>query len=268
MSDTIHLDQELSEYLDGDLDARARAEVETHLRDCAECTALLDELRAVSVRAHALEPAPPAADLWPGIAARLDRRRGAILPLPTWLKGGGVERWSFTLPQLAAAALVIALISGGSVWWALRSGAPTRNGAGTQLAQRTTTPSPSPVSGATNPLAPDYVAPGATSAASPARPGGTPDVTTAEFKMRRYDEAVTELQQALAQNRAKLDPQTVKTVEENLMVIDAAIDRAKRALAADPSNAYLSGHLAEQMQLKIRVLQRAADAVAVNEAGS
>jgi tetratricopeptide (TPR) repeat protein len=76
-------------------------------------------------------------------------------------------------------------------------------------------------------------------------------VTTAEFKMRRYDAAVTELQQALAQNRAKLDPQTVKTVEENLMAIDAAIDRAKRALAADPSNAYLSGHLAEQMQLKI-----------------
>jgi anti-sigma factor RsiW len=146
MSDTIHLGQELSEYLDGDLDARARAAVETHLRDCAECTALLDELRAVSMRARALEPEPPAADLWPGISARLDRRRGAILPLPRWLEGGA-ERWSFTLPQLAAAALVIALISGGSVWWALRSGAPTRNGAGTQLAQRTTPPAPSPVSG-------------------------------------------------------------------------------------------------------------------------
>jgi tetratricopeptide (TPR) repeat protein len=98
--------------------------------------------------------------------------------------------------------------------------------------------------------------------------GGSMDATTAEFQMRRYDQAVTELQQALAQNRSRLDPQTVKTVEANLMVIDAAIDRARRALAADPANAYLSGHLADQMQLKIRVLQRAADAVAVNEAGS
>jgi len=267
MSDTIHLGQELSEYLDGDLDARARAAVEAHLRDCADCTGLLDELRAVSMRAHALEPEPPAADLWPGISARLDRRRGAILPLPRWLERG-TERWSFTLPQLAAAALVIALISGGSVWWALRSGAPLRNGASTPLAQRATTPSQSPVSGTANPSAPNYVAPGATSASSPARPGGTLDATTAEFKLRRYDQAVGELQQALAENRGKLDPQTVKTVEQNLMVIDAAIDRAKRALAADPSNAYLSGHLAEQMQLKIRVLQRAADAVAVNEAGS
>jgi len=263
MSDTIHLGQELSEYLDGDLDARARAAVETHLRDCAECTAVLDEMRAVSSHARALEAEPPAVDLWPGISARLDRRRGAILPLPTWLKGGA-ERWSFTLPQLAAAALVIALISGGSVWWALRSGAPARTAASTPVAQSTPVTSyPAPASGATG-----LSTSGATSASSPVRPGGTPDATTAEFKMRRYDQAVTELQQALAQNRNRLDPQTVKTVEDNLMVIDAAIDRARRALAADPSNAYLSGHLAEQMQLKILVLQRAADAVAVNEAGS
>ena len=58
----------------------------------------------------------------------------------------------------------------------------------------------------------------------------------------------------LQQNRARLDPQTVRMVEANLEVIDAAIIQARRALAADPSNAYLNGHLAEQMTTLVHEL--------------
>jgi anti-sigma factor RsiW len=35
-------------YHDGELSPQARASVEAHLRDCADCQSLLDELRAVS----------------------------------------------------------------------------------------------------------------------------------------------------------------------------------------------------------------------------
>jgi hypothetical protein len=56
--------------------------------------------------------------------------------------------------------------------------------------------------------------------------GGSMDATTAEFRCGAT--TVTELQQALART-APAGPQTVKTVEANPMVIDAAIDRARRA---------------------------------------
>ena len=62
----------------------------------------------------------------------------------------------------------------------------------------------------------------------------------------------------------------------------AAFDRRKRRIneahktlrrqamdgVADPANPYLSGHLAEQMRRKIRVLQRTADAVTAEYGGS
>lgn len=54
-----------------------------------------------------LEDGPPAADLWPGIAARLGPRSG----------GGRVV--SFTLPQLALAATLLIAVSAGVSWLAL-----------------------------------------------------------------------------------------------------------------------------------------------------
>ena len=63
----------LSEYLDKEHSPDEQAQVEAHLTGCRECRAVLDELRAVVARAAVLPPSAPAADLWPGIAARLER---------------------------------------------------------------------------------------------------------------------------------------------------------------------------------------------------
>jgi hypothetical protein len=98
---------ELSDYLDDELDAGERTAVEAHLEQCTACRDDLDALRAVAARAGALTDTPPAADLWPGIAAAIDRRRSA---------GRSVRRFSFTLPQLVAAGLAIMVLSGGMVW--------------------------------------------------------------------------------------------------------------------------------------------------------
>jgi hypothetical protein len=112
----------LSDYLDDELDAAERASVDRHLATCADCRATLAELRSVVARAAALEDQPPAADLWPGVAARLDPPRPAArvslfrrVPVP--------RRFSFTLTQLAAASLTLVVLSGGLVWMA-RSGDP------------------------------------------------------------------------------------------------------------------------------------------------
>ena len=69
----------LSDYIDDELAPDERAALEAHLATCRECSATLDELRAVVARAGALLPRPPEADLWPGIAPRLERT-GTVVP--------------------------------------------------------------------------------------------------------------------------------------------------------------------------------------------
>ena len=57
---------------------------------------------------------------------------------------------------------------------------------------------------------------------------------------------------------ARLDTATVRVLALNLARIDSAIADAERALAADPSNAYVSRHLAATTKRKIDLLRRVA----------
>src|SRR5580765_2911645 len=102
----------LSDYLDDELRPGERAALETHLATCRECAVTLDELRALVARAATLTPRPPATDLWPGIAPRLDRA-GTVTPFQPRVAR---RRFSFTMPQLVAAGLALMVMSGGAVW--------------------------------------------------------------------------------------------------------------------------------------------------------
>jgi anti-sigma factor (TIGR02949 family) len=59
----------LSDYLDGELDARARADVEQHLAGCEECTRFGGEFGAV---VRAVRSRLGVADVPAEVAARLD----------------------------------------------------------------------------------------------------------------------------------------------------------------------------------------------------
>lgn len=212
MSDTWT--NRLSEYLDGDLRGHELAALEAHLPSCGDCRATLEQLRRVVARAQALDDRPPAADLWPAIARHvgvvsLDARRAR-------------RRLSFTVPQLAAAAVALALLSGVSAW--LLGRRPTV----TQVAQSTTT---------SNSV--QYV--------------GTYEADP------RYAAAVASLERVLAQGRGRLDTATVRVIEKNLGIIDRAIRDAQSALAADPANSYLNLHLAQEMRRKLELLRQAAE---------
>lgn len=225
---TPHPTDELSSYLDGELGAARRTEIDSHLAVCAECTSVLDELRVVVATAATLESPAPERDLWPEIEARLVPRGDVV--------GSSSRRWwadrafALTIPQLAAAASVLVLLSGAGAWL---------------LSQR-----------AARTIAPSAGVPSI--AVTPTPTGG--DVF-ATFDAKQYDAAVADLQRALEQNRNRLQPATIRTVERNLAIIDQAIEQARKALEADPSNPYLNGHIAEQMRRKIRVLRQATDAV-------
>ncbi len=214
----------LSEYLDDELSPAERTSLEAHLSTCRECTDTLDELRAVVARASALRPVAPAADLWPGVEANLTPRNQV-----TSFRSRTPRRFSFTLPQLVAASLALMVLSGSAVWLS-------------QFGGRTT--SLPPVAAAPSP-----------SATSP----GTPDSTVSPVALAdpRYDEAVRDLEDALAAGRSQLDPDTVKIIETNLQAIDRAIEQSRHALESDPANVYLNSHLAEARQRKLSLLRRA-----------
>jgi tetratricopeptide (TPR) repeat protein len=213
--------ERLSEYLDEELPPDERAQVESHLAGCSACRTVLGELRAVTARAAALPPSAPATDLWPGISARLERH-ATVTPF----RERAARRFSFSMAQLVAAAAALMLVSGGSVWLAQYGGRSTS-------------------------LPPVGAADGTP---KEERPAG---IAPASFVDSRYDEAIKDLERTLDQGRSQLDPATVNILETNLAAIDRAIDQSRRALDADPANAYLHSHLAEARQQKLALLRRA-----------
>jgi hypothetical protein len=215
----------LSEYLDDDdLGARERREIEAHLRTCAKCRSVLDDLREVRAQARALPDTAPLSDLWTGVEDRISPgargfSRASVAELK--LRAPGVRKISFTIPQAIAASLALMLVSGGMVWL-LRTG-------GRQ-----------PESGIV----------------AVERPR-TPAMTPANFADPQYDEAVADLERTLEVGRGKLDPETIRVLEANLQAIDRAIEQSKQALEADPANLFLNAHLATARQRKLALLRRA-----------
>ena len=118
----------LSEYLDDELSSPDRRALEAHLATCAACGRTLDELRRVVARAGALEDRPPTTDLWSGVAKRI----GVTVPSTeidlTERREQRRRRFAFTVPQLAAAAVVLVTASGAGVW-SLMSGVSGRRSA-------------------------------------------------------------------------------------------------------------------------------------------
>jgi hypothetical protein len=202
----------LSEYLDGDLAEAETAALEAHLDTCAACRETLAGLRRIVVRARALEDRPPSRDLWSGVAARIGAAPGR-------------RRLSFSVPQLLAAGIALAVLSAGGAW--LLHPDPARVAA---------------VQG------------------NPAAPGTVPVATAGSTgaAARSYDSAVDDLERILAEGRGRLDSTTVRVLEQNLALIDRAIAQAQRAVAADSANVYLNTHLAETMRRKIDLLRQAA----------
>ena len=217
----------LSDYADDELRVEEREAVDRHLAECDECRQVLAEIRAVSSRAASLSDAPPARDLWPGVAAEIganERHASNVVPIrPT-------RRFSFTVPQLVAAGLALMLLSGGMVWMARLGG------------DRTDFPS---IGGADLTMAP------------PANSPATPVPVPASFAEAHYDEAIADLQQTLEAGRANLDPETISVLERNLAAIDRAIEQCREALSADPANAYLTDHLVSAKKRKLALLRRA-----------
>jgi hypothetical protein len=223
----------LSDYLDDEeMGAAERAGIEAHLATCGSCRTTLAELREVAARAASLPDAAPVADQWAGVADRLTPSASA-LPFARPQH----RRFSFTLPQLVAAGLALMVLSGGLVWVA-RLGDPRAS------------------------LPPAVAQVEHEEAASSISP------SPAAFADSNYDQAVVDLEKTLEAGRSRLDPETVRILEDNLRTIDQAIEQSRKALRADPANVYLNNHFAASRNRKLALLRRAsALAMALDSAG-
>ena len=206
----------LSDYVDGGLDAGTRTDLELHLASCDECRATLDDLRLIAATAAALEPMSPTHDLWAGIAAEIGAAPGGLRIEPRRRRS-----FTFSAPQLAAAALIVLALGAALMWQIGRSTAPVRMAA-----------------------SPDSDAAGSVSLVSTNEPG--------------YDAAIEQLEQAAEQNRDQLDSSTVRILNQSMTTIDRALADARAALARDPANPYLHRHLDRTMKQKLEILRKAA----------
>jgi anti-sigma factor RsiW len=240
--------ERISASIDGLLSEADEQALHAHLDECTECRRIAGELRKVVAVAHEAAEVAPARDLWPGIeatiagtavdpAAQQGRQAGrasAVTPLHghprRYRMTHGPRRLSLSMPQLAAAAVVLMFMTGSAVW--LVSGRPDTA---------------------------SVAAAGTLIQSAGGEPRSTQTVATRSASPD-YTGDLAELERALEQNRARLDPATVEVIERSLEAIDRAIEDARSALAADPGNPYLHRQLDNTMRKKIDVLRRATGA--------
>ncbi len=219
--------EDVSALADGTLDPADRPRVEAHIEACADCRALLDDLRALRREASALprDPLPPA--LWPRVAARL-RDQGVRDETEA---GGRLAWWQWAA---IAALLVLAVGAGLMVTWMRRP------------AVQTTT--------ATETHEDTGVQPASTgnAAANPSVEGVEAELRMAE---EHYEKAISGLEQVAKSEQASLDPQVAATVKRNLEVIDQAIAESRSALRTEPQNEPAREGLFDALRRKIVLLQ-------------
>jgi len=222
--------EKIHDLLDGLLSAAEEDGVRSHLDECAVCRGEAARLGDVVQAVRALPASGQAPEgIWEGIQSRIDGTHpgeGERTSVPDF-PGADVRRrrFHFTAPQLAAAAVVVSLMSAGMAWMAV-----------------------------------DGLHSGSTPAVATAEPQGTA-VRAVLLADVGYVEAVRELEDILQQGRELLAPETVATIDESLQTIDEALAEVQAALEADPASEVLGRMLVNHQRSRLRLLRQAAEAV-------
>jgi len=251
--------ERLDDYVSGELPDIERRLLERHLEGCGECRAEVEAIRALLADVAKLPTAiAPPADLWQGIAGRLEPRAAEaepereddkVIPLAPRRKKFEPPRWAL---QAAAA---VALMVGSSLVTARYVRQQQAAGPVATL----------PAASAATPSQGTAAVEGALPASAGARPavapaaGGGQVTALAAFRPaeREYQQAVDDLARVLETRRQSLAPETVATLEHNLAIIDAAIAESRAALVNDPNSRELTDMLSSTYDAKVQLLRRA-----------
>ena len=229
----------LSDFLDHDLPRGEAEALERHLAECAECRDTLAALERVKTRAATLVDPPAPTDLWAGIASRIgtagstsvNPRRVVVHEMPRRPALWSVPQWALAAAAFVAVALGVSWVVQSRMMPGLRPAAVVQ-----------------PEKGASN--------------VSILQDSGT-EASNVSFDATAIESQIGQLQQALDRGRDKLDPKTVKVLEENLRIIHTATEDARRALEQDPANRDLQNYFAGSVQSKLDMVKRAAQLAGV-----
>ena len=226
--------EELSDLVDDVLDADSSKKIRAHLAGCSVCASEHDRLRSLLDASNKLpRSVMPPNDLWPELRASLESRKSVVLPTATSGPAGGSSGhgpWRST-PMLAAAAVVLVVLSSGITALVLRSPAGAD--------ERPTASAPPSI-----------------------LPRNRSEVMLqAGFRKTEveYRRTIDELQVAVNAKRDRLSPETVRTVEHSIAVIDSAIAEARAALLSDPNSQVLVDLLSASYQRKLDLLRRTSE---------
>jgi putative zinc finger protein len=227
----------LSDYVDGSLERAEALVLERHLAGCQVCSAEHHALRAMlSSSADLPDSVLPPDDIWPDLKLALNSRKLVALPTSESVKGGAPTvlhrrrlAWHSNV-RLAAAAVILVVASSSITAVVLR----LSDGRGlTEITPQ---------------RAPDRL--------DPSR-----SVLPVSFRQTEleYNRTIDELELAVNTQRGQLTPETIRTVDRSLAVIDSAIAEARAALVADPNNRMLVDLLSSSYQRKLDLLRRTSE---------
>ncbi len=261
-------DELLPELLEESATPETRSAADAHLRECARCTRLLSDLRAIQRDARALPALSPSRDLWSSIEARI---QPAVLSLsdadrttrtPMVARRRRLERLSGAGLAAAAAALIIATsgITYTATRWSM-NGDPVQVAASPTVTAPTATILATPSvesTGATAPVAvPDtrlVMGPGLDVPTRSTQPNASGSEATLAIEAP-YTQEIASLHAVMRERRDQLDPYTVALVEQNLRLIDLAIAESRAALSRDPASGFLSQQLTHALNKKVELLR-------------
>jgi anti-sigma factor RsiW len=213
----------LVDFIDGRLDPDAERAVERHLDSCANCRALVVDLRSIRAAAFMLDRHEPGPGVWASLQQKIAaepaiRTRGRVLAMPATRTG-----WSVWVA--AAAAILLATAIG--VWPLLRRSEPAQPQA----------------------------------AGVPVE--ATVESVTAEFEAaeKHYQKAISDLETIAKQDTGELDPQVAAVLQKNLAVIDLAIGESRAALQSQPASDTAQDGLFEALRTKVALLQQTVELI-------
>lgn len=222
----------LVDLVDGRLDPAEQRDIERHLEACAECKALVIDLRSIRAAAFMLDRREPAAAVWTKLQEAVKaepRPQGRLLRLSRLGRRspgeGGPTRSNWGVWLGAAAALILATVIG--LMPLLNRNAATGN------------PEPAAI-----------VEP-------------TVDSVAAEFAKaeEHYQKAIDDLQTIANKDTGELDPQVAAVLQKNLTVIDQAISESRAALRTQPSNTNAQDGLFDALRTKVALLQQTVELI-------
>lgn len=254
-------DELFADYFENDLAVAEKARVDRHIAGCARCQGLIRDIDDIRETAGSMPDLVPSRDLWQGIEARIQPAVISIAP----------RRSVAAIPRswLATAAAGLVIVSSSVTYVATsrtmqKEQKPAPSSAAPARVPGATVEATAPAPSTTAPVAAvRETTPARSAAPAPVRRAPRAAVIQASARVvppgeMALSEEIDQLQVLLDTRRGNLEPETVRVVEENLAIIDAAVNQARQAVARDPGSGFLNERLESALQKKVQLLRTVA----------